>query len=124
MTKREMFNVIADVFATVDRADRDEVLAGVYKELELLDRKNAKAKERAATKRSTVDPMTLAIEDILNDEPKTVEAIMNELDAEEFASNTPAKVVSRVSRLVKGGKAVKHFVKLDGRKLTAYTKAE
>ena len=57
MTNREKFDVIAEVFATVDRADRDEILEFVEKEKAALDRKNVKAKAKAAEKRAAGDEL-------------------------------------------------------------------
>lgn len=120
MTKREMYDVIGAVFAATDREDRDEILTFVEKEKAALDRKNEKAKERAAEKRAAGDALKARIEEILNDEPITVNGIIVALGDEDL---TPAKVTARTRQLVAEGIALKEQIKMDGRKLMAYTRA-
>ena len=120
MTKREMYDVIATVFAATDREDREEIMAFVEKEKAALDRKNEKAKERAAEKRAAGDALKARIEEILNDEPITVNGIIVALGDEDL---TPAKITARTRQLVAEGVALKEQVKMDGRKLMAYTRA-
>lgn len=127
MTKREMYEVIANVFETVDVNTLnvepevvEEIVIFTGKEIAAIDRKNVKARERAAEKRAEGDAITAAIEGILTNEPKTVNDILAEL---EDATLTPAKIVARATRLVKAEKAVKETVKVDGRTLVGYVKA-
>lgn len=120
MTKREMYDVIATVFAATDREDREEIMAFVEKEKAALDRKNEKAKERAAEKRAAGDALKARIEKILNDEPITVNGIIVALGDEDL---TPAKITARTRQLVAEGIALKEQVKIDNRKLMAYTRA-
>lgn len=120
MTKKEMYNVIADVFATVERPEKEDILAMVAKEIESLDRKSVKAREKAAEKKAAGDALRDTIEGMLNDEPMTIADILDQLGDENL---TPAKVTARMTQLVKADKAVRHTVKVEGRKLTAYTRA-
>lgn len=120
MTKREMYDVIATVFAATDREDREEIMAFVEKEKAALDRKNEKAKERAAEKRAAGDALKARIEELLNDEPITVNGIIVALGDEDL---TPAKITARTRQLVAEGIALKEQVKIDNRKLMAYTRA-
>lgn len=121
MTNREKFDVIGKVFEGYEDAEiRDEILEFVEKQIAALDAKNAKAKERAAIKRANGDALRGAIEDLLTDEPKTVKDIIDELEDNTL---TPAKVVARMTQLVKADKAIKENVKVEGRKLVAYIKA-
>ena len=120
MTNREKFDVIAEVFATVDREDRDEILEFVEKQKAAIDHKNAIAKKKAAEKRAEGDALRAKVEAIITDEPKTVNDILAELGDETL---TPAKVVARTKQLVAEGKVTRDYIKADGRKLTAYVLA-
>ena len=120
MTKKEMYNVIATVFETVDREDKDEILTFVAKERAALDAKTEKARKRAAEKRAVADGVKERIEEILGDEPITVADV---LDALEDKDMTPAKVVARMKALVSEGEVTKTMVKVEGRKLVGYVKA-
>lgn len=122
MTKREFFVFANDVFATVDTEGKDEAIAFINKEIAALDAKNEKAKERAAAKRAEGDAMKAAIAGVLGDEPMTVNDILEAISAE-YPDVTPAKVVNRVNGLVKDEAASKETIKVEGRKLVAYTKA-
>jgi len=118
MTKRETLEVIGSVFEGLDIESREDVLAYVAKETAALNHKNEMAAKRAAEKRAKGDELRATIEGLLSDEPKTVNDILAEIGDE---SLTPSKVVARVSQLVKAEKAAKETVKIDGRKLVAYT---
>ena len=120
MTNREKFDVIAEVFATVDRADRDEILEFVEKEKAALDRKNAKAKAKAAEKRAAGDELRARIEAVIGEEPITVNGIIEALGDSDL---TPAKVTARTKQLFAAGLIVKEPIKVEGRKLMGYTRA-
>ena len=125
MTKREMYEVIANVFengvADIEAEVATEVVAFTEKEIAALDRKNAKAKERAAERRAASDELTEAIFAILGETPMTVNDILAALDGENL---TPAKIVARATKLVKAERVVKVEVKtVDGRKLVGYAVA-
>lgn len=120
MTKREAYEVIGSVFSGIEHESKDEVLALCEKEIAALDHKNEMAKKRAAEKRAQGDALRATIEGLLSDEPQTVNDIVAELGDE---SVTPAKVIARMTQLVKAGKANKETLKQDGRKLVAYTVA-
>lgn len=118
MTNREIYDVIDTVFATVDREDKNDVLAWVEKQRAALDRKNEKAKERAANKRTEGDALRGRIEGLLTETPMTINEILMSLDEDDL---TPAKISSRMTQLIKAGKASKEKVKVDGRTLMGYT---
>ena len=61
MTKREMFDYIAK------NLNEDEVVAFCENEIALIDRKNAKAKERAA-KKAASDELYMAVQEALTNE--------------------------------------------------------
>ena len=118
MTKREVYDVIESVFNTIDNEHRDEVLTLVAKERAALDHKNEKAKERAAEKRAAGDELRAAVKGVLGSEPMTINEIIETLGDE---SLTPAKVTARTRQLVANGEIEKTSVKINGRKLVAYS---
>lgn len=120
MTKREMYEVIANVFATVDVENRDEVIDFTKKEIAALDRKNETAKKRAAEKKAAGDELRARVEAVIGEEPITVNGILEALGEDDL---TPAKVTARTRQLVAAGIITKEMVKVGDRKLTAYVKA-
>lgn len=115
MTKKETLAYIADKLA------EDEIVtAFCAKEIAALDAKAAKAKERAAAKAKEADELTDAIAAVLTDEPMTLAEIVEALGREDVSVN---KVSPRANKLAEAGNAVKCEVKVDKRKLVAYTKA-
>lgn len=95
-------------------------------EIELLDKKAAKAKERAAVKRAEGDELTAAVKTVMNsDNFETIADIAAKV-AEIDEDATVAKVTYRLTQLVNNGEAAKSEITIDGgegqkkRKLMAY----
>lgn len=118
MTNREKFEKISAVFATLDDADRDEIMEFCEKEIAAITRRNEKAKERATSKRAEGDALRERIYETLGEEPKAIADIVAELADDTI---TPSKVVARANALVKEGRVTKTTIKVDGRKLVAYS---
>ena len=118
-------NAITDVNADITP---DMVKTFAMNEIELLDKKADKAKERAATKAAAGDVLTETIKGVLTAEHKTiadVTAAVAEIDPEV----TTSKVTYRLSKLVEAGVATKSEVVVPGvdggksRKLQTYALA-
>ena len=124
MTKREKFervmNFVAGTEVSFSDEERVEMLEWCEKEIAALNAKNEKAKERAAEKRQEGDKLRETVKGVLGDEPMTINAIIEAIGDE---SLTPAKVTARTRQLVAAGEITKSIVKVEGRKLTAYTRA-
>ena len=92
-------------------------------EIELLNKKAAKAKDTAAKKKAAGDELTEAIAAVLTDEFQTIAEVTEQIDGEDV---TNAKVQYRLNALVKAGKAEKGEVTIEGaegkkaRKVVAY----
>ena len=114
VTKRERFNEIIDVLSGVDGTA--DLVAFVEDQIALLDRKAAKAKETAATKKAE-DALLPVVEAALTDELSTIADIVARIDVEDM---TAAKAASRLNKLVASGVAVKDTVKVDKRTLVAF----
>ena len=129
ITKREMFTAIAEGVKTGTFAyDADTIADFCAKEIDALDKKAAKAKERAATKAAEADELTNLVAGALaTDEFKTI-ADVAAVIAETDPDATVSKVTYRLSKLVKEGMAEKTEVTVPGkdggkaRKVVAYRK--
>lgn len=97
----------------------DELVEFCQKQIDALDRKSVKAKEKADARKKALDELTDTIYDILTDEPMTIDQILEILDNDEL---TKAKVSNRCSKLAKAGRAVKSEVTIPADK-EAGTKA-
>lgn len=115
ITKREMFEAIKGLAESgalhmVDFNENitDEAVAEFCaNEIDLLDKKAAKAKERAAAKAAEGDILTALVRAALTtDEFKSI-ADVTAMVAEEEPDVTAAKVSYRLSSLVKAGEAEK-----------------
>ena len=121
ITKKEYFGMIRTMIEGSGVENEDALLAFIDKEVATLDARAEKAKERAAKKREESDELRAAILDLLSDTPQTGDDIVASLDKEDV---TKAKVVARLTQLIKDGKATKEVVKTeDKKKVTVYTVA-
>ena len=118
ITKREMFEALV---AYANACDMDveindtaitsaDFVAFATKEIEQLDKKAVKAKERAAAKRAEGDALTEMVLNALTADFQTAADVAAQIEDEEA---TVAKVSYRLGALVKEGKAVKEDVKVD-----------
>lgn len=129
ITKRDHFEAVKAYFEAYDvmvaeDISSEDVITFCENEIDLLDKKAAKAKERAAVKAKEGDELTAAVEAVLNtDEFQTIADIAAQIEGEDV---TIAKVQWRLGQLVKNGVAEKSEVSVPGvdggkaRKLVAY----
>lgn len=118
MTKKDYFVEIKEVLENANETALAEVMAH---EVELLENKAIKNKERAAQRKIEGDELRDTISNILVDEFQTIDEIVEQLDDEEI---TKAKVVARLTQLVNLGEAIKEQVKTeDGKKVMSYKRA-
>ena len=118
ITKREMFEALV-AYANacdMDMEINDTVVTSAdfvtfaTKEIEQLDKKAVKAKERAAAKRAEGDALTEMVLNALTADFQTAADVAAQIEDEEA---TVAKVSYRLGALVKEGKAVKEDIKVD-----------
>ena len=115
MTKKDYFNEIRKVL--VENGDSD-LAAVIQHEIDLLDNKAVKNKERAAARKIAGDELRDVISNILIDDLQTVDEIVEQIEGEDV---TKAKVVARLTQLVNLNEAMKEQVKTeDGKKVMAY----
>ena len=130
ITKREMYEAIKETFETGDcKFDAETVIAFCEKEIDALDAKAAKAKERAAAKKAEADALMALVEEALTDEYQPI-ADIAAVVAEKDADATVAKVQYRLGRLVEAGVAEKTQIAIEktettkARKIMAYRIAQ
>lgn len=122
ITKKAYFEMLKDIVAATDTADKDNLLAFIDTNIAQLDAKAAKAKEKAAEKKVEGDELREKIAACLTTEPKDIATILDEVGDEEL---TRAKVTARLAQLINLGTATKEVIKTaDGKKATVYKLAE
>ena len=125
VTKKDVLNAIATIITedfnvqvgevTVTAADVNDYIT---KTIDQLNAKNEQAKERAAEKKADGDELRAKIEALLTEEFQTGDEITAALNDPEI---TKAKVTARLTQLVKAEKAFKTTIKVDNRKIVAYS---
>lgn len=110
MTKMEKFQAIEDILNTVDGENVDMLIEFVQAEQAALANKAAKAKAKAAEKKTEIDDLGNAVLGVLNGTPKTRDEVFALV--EDFSNDVSvAKVGARLTRLVDAGLVVKTEVK-------------
>ena len=134
MTKKDYFNAVISLldYVPFDNIDADlppqeDIIKFCKNEIDLLAKKSAKAKDKAAEKKAKMDDLTVAILNFLDgcDEPATINTIVAAV-GDAFPDITNAKVSSRLSPLVKAGTLTKTEITVAREKgkakLVAYSK--
>ena len=119
ITKREMFEAIKGLAESgaLHMQDFNEnisdaaVIEFCVNEIEQLDKKATKAKERAAQKNASNDALTEAVMEALSDEYEPIADITARIQGDDV---TIAKVSYRLNQLVKNGDAEKKELTVDG----------
>lgn len=121
LTKKDYYAALRTMVEGIEMVGdipADEVLAFIDKTVEQIDTKAARAKEKAAEKKTEGDELRAAVEAILTDELQTIDAITAQVESEDV---TKSKVTARLTQLVKTDIARKEQVKDEsGRKVMAY----
>ena len=120
ITKKDFYGGLIELvegMETVGAYDAKDVQEFLKKQVEQIDAKAAKAKERAAKAKAEGDELTKAVEAVITAEFQTADAITEQVDFEDV---TKSKVVARLTKLVAAGKVVKEQRKVDERKAMCY----
>lgn len=122
VTKKENYEMLMEIVENSNSEMKAELVDFITKQIESIDAKAAKAKEKAAEKRAEGDELRAAVKAVLTEELQTAEIILGQIEGEEL---TKAKIVARLTQLVKNGEASKEEVKTEeGKKVMAYKLAE
>lgn len=117
MTKVEILGMIKEACE-----DNEVIVEFCDKEIAALGAKAEKAKARAAAKKAEGDELRGIVASVLTTEPMIAEDVLAAITGVEDL--TKAKVIARLTQLVKAGDAVKTEVTVDGKKRMAYSLAE
>jgi len=110
MTKMEKFKAIEEILKTVEGDNVDMLLDFVRAEQTALANKAAKAKAKAAEKKTEIDELGVAVRNVLTTEPMTRDEIF--VLVEDFSDDVSiAKVGARLTKLVATGEVVSVDVK-------------
>ena len=123
VTKKEMFEGIKAILTeNFEAAEVAEYVEFIDKEVGAIDARAEKEKTRRAEKKAEGDALGDAVKAAIEgaEEPITAEGIVDKV-IEEFPEATVAKVRYRASNLVKNEVVTKTELKVDGRKVVAYT---
>lgn len=113
VTKKDNYITLSEIVANSNSEIKDELLAFIEKEITSIDTKAEKAKARAAIKKANGDELRDAVQSVLTNELQTADAILMQIEGEDL---TKAKIVARLTQLVKMGIATKEDVKNDENK--------
>ena len=105
ITKREMYEAIAKAMETGEcKYAPDVVIEFCENEIALLDKKAAKAKERAATKKAEADELMEVVAEALSEDFEPIADIAGRIQGDDV---TVAKVAYRLRKLAETGRAEK-----------------
>ncbi len=122
VTKKEVLvaiKAVAENGADFGEIKAEDVIAYVDKTIAQMDAKAVKAKEYGAKKRAEGDVLYTAVIDAIAADPRTIDYITEEVK-ETVEDVTRAKVIARLTKAVKEGKAFKAQIKVEGKKVIVY----
>jgi ubiquinone biosynthesis protein COQ9 len=117
VTKYEYFEQLEAIVKEVAPENEADLVAFIEKQKDQLAQKASKAKEKAEEKKAAGDELRKAVLAVLTTEYQTADEITSQVEGEDI---TKAKVIARLTQLVKSGAVEKDTTKVDSRKLTVY----
>ncbi len=122
LTKKDYYEILKTIVEGIEVENKEDLLTFIDNELKLIENKSIKAKERAAEKKAEGDELRAAVKAILTTENQTIDEIFGQIEGEDL---TKAKIVARLTQLVKSGEAKKEEVKSeDGKRIMVYALAD
>lgn len=118
LTKKDYYGMLKDIILTSNVDNKEELEAFVDRQIEIIDNKAEKAKERAAEKKAEGDELRAAIKSVLTEDYQSADDILAQLEGEDLSK---AKIIARLTQLVNNGDAEKAQAKTeDGKKFMTY----
>lgn len=109
-TKKEMWTSLLEI---EDVAKDENLVAFIKKEIESIDKKAEKAKERAAKKAEESDSLREEIYAVLEASEAEFTPIVDIVAAIGKEDVTPAKVTARLTKLVEAGRVIKQEISIE-----------
>lgn len=118
LTKKDYYGMLKDIVLTSDVDNKEELEIFIDRQIEIIDNKAEKAKERAAEKKAEGDELRAAIKSVLTEDYQSADDILAQLEGEDLSK---AKIIARLTQLVNNGDAEKAQAKAeDGKKFMTY----
>lgn len=118
LTKKDYYGMLKDIVLISDVDNKEELEAFIDRQIEIIDNKAEKAKERAAEKKAEGDELRAAIKSVLTEDYQSADDILAQLEGEDLSK---AKIIARLTQLVNNGDAEKAQAKAeDGKKFMTY----
>lgn len=118
LIKKDYYRMLKDIILTSDVDNKEELEAFIDRQVEIIDNKAEKAKERAAEKKAEGDELRAAIKSVLTEDYQSADDILVQLEGEDLSK---AKIIARLTQLVNNGDAEKAQAKTeDGKKFMTY----
>lgn len=118
LTKKDYYGMLKNIILTSDVDNKEELEAFIDRQVEIIDNKAEKAKERAAEKKAEGDELRAAIKSVLTEDYQSADDILVQLEGEDLSK---AKIIARLTQLVNNGDAEKAQAKTeDGKKFMTY----
>lgn len=108
ITKKEYYTMLRDIVRGDSNSEMTnsqyELIEFIDKQIEAIETKAEKAKEKAAEKKANGDELREVVQSVLTDEYQTIDTIASQINGEDV---TKAKITARLTSLVKAGLATK-----------------
>lgn len=118
MTKRDYFEMLKG-FIPADAERATELVEFIDKQIEQLDAKATKARERAAERKAEGDELRAMVAAAVTEEFQTIDQIMTAMELDD-PDVTRAKITARLGQLVKAGEVMKVAMTVDKRRVMHY----
>lgn len=122
LTKKDYYEILKGIVTGSNVEKGEDLIAFIDKQIEQLDNKAIKAKEKAAEKKAEGDELRAIVLSVLTPDFQTIEDIVAQIEGEDI---TKAKIVARLTQLVKNGEAKKEQTKnAENKKVMTYAIAD
>ena len=122
LTKKDYYGMIKEVIMDTEIENKEDLVEFIDTKIELIETKAMKEKEKRAEKNAEGDELRNAVQSVLTSEFQSADSILGQIEGEDL---TKAKIIARLTQLVKAGVAEKTKTKTEDKKeITVYKLAE